>query len=135
MMESHNFWLFPIILYSYKLYYCQIYLPYLWHFATLFLCTWLHPINMPENISDCLSCYLQNISSSVKLFHLFISNVNLVFELGNAFMEPLFGTPMMATLGSFPKIQIFQTCQTFQTKSKRQNRAGNHTYCPCYFSH
>ena len=38
--------MFSIILYSYKLYYCQIYLPHLWHFATLVLCTWLHPINM-----------------------------------------------------------------------------------------
>ena len=126
MNVFHNF----VFLYVYS--YCKIYLPYLCHFATLVLCTWLHPINMPENISDCLSCYLQNISSSVKLFHLFISNVNLVFELGNAFMEPLFGTPMMATLGSFPQIQIFQT---FQTRSKRRNRAGNPTHCPCYFSH
>ena len=70
MMESHHIiiwwkviilWLFSIILYSYKLYYCQIYLPYLWHFATLVLCTWLHPINMPKNISDRLSCYLKHI--------------------------------------------------------------------------
>ena len=53
--------MFSIILYSYELYYCQIYLPYLWHFATLVLCTWLHPINMPKNISDRLSCYLQHI--------------------------------------------------------------------------
>ena len=46
--------------------------------------------------------------------------------------EPLFGTQsqMMATLGSFPKIQICPTFPTFQTRSKRQNRAGNHTYCP-----
>ena len=56
----------------------------------------------------------------------------LSLNWGMLLLEPLFGTPMMATLGSFPQIQIFQT---FQTRSKRQNRAGNPTHCPCYFSH
>ena len=59
----------------------------------------------------------------------------LSLNWGMLLLEPLFGTPMMATLESFPKIQICQTFPTFQTRSKRQNRAGNHTYCPCYFSH
>ena len=56
----------------------------------------------------------------------------LSLNWGMLLLEPFFGAPMMATLGSFPKIQIFQT---FQTRSKRRNRAGNPTHCPCYFSH
>ena len=40
-----------------------------------------------QKIFQIVSHVAYNISPSVKLFHLFISNVNLVFELGNAFIE------------------------------------------------
>ena len=42
----------------------------------------------------------------------------LSLNWGMLLLEPLFGTPLMATLGSFPKIQIFQT---FPTKQGRKS--------------
>ena len=94
------------------------------------------PYQYARKFSNLLSCFLQPTSP----LEVLLSNyptcsspiLTLSLNWGRLLLEPLFGTPMMATLGSFPQIQIFQT---FQTRSKRQNRAGNHTYCPCYFSH
>mgnify|MGYP001379704665 CR=1 FL=1 len=109
--------MFSIILYSYKLYCCHICdISQLWSYApgftqSIFQKYFRSSLMLPKtypllsNYSTCLSP---------------MSTLSL--NWGMLLLEPLFGTPMMATLGSFPQIQIFQT---FQTRSKRQNRAGN----------
>ena len=122
--------MFSIILYSYKLYCCHICdISQLWSYAPGFT------QSICQKIFQTVSHATYNISPSVKLFHLFISNVNLVFELGNAFIGTLVwdsNDGHTGILSQNPNISNFPN-QIKTTKQGRKSHATSLTKEPYFF--